>query len=77
MDDFERMILSGEPQGRIDEGGILNTIVGDSVSVGTEGTMKTRGSVEMEGLRRDGREAEMEGAIVVRRDLKQHVARMV
>ena len=77
MDDFERMILSGEPQGRIDEGMILNTIVGDSVSVGTEGTTKTRESTEMERLRRDGSEAEMGGGIVVRRDLKQHVARMV
>lgn len=77
MDDFERMILSGEPQGRIDEGVILNTIVGDSVSVGTEGTTKTRESGEMERLRRDGSEAEIEGGIVVRRDLKQHVARMV
>ena len=31
----------------------------------------------MERVRRDGSEAEMEGAIVVRRDLEQHVARMV
>ena len=78
MDDFERIIVSGEPQGRIDEGVILNTIVGDSVSFETEGwTKKTRSSAEMERLRRDGSEAEMEGGIVVRRDLKQHIARMV
>ena len=77
MDEFERIILSGEPQGRIDEGVIMNTIVGDSVSFETEGATKARSSVEMERLRRDGSEAEIEGGIVVRKDLKQHVARMV
>ena len=77
MDDLERIIVSGEPQGRTDEGVILNTIVGDSVSAEMEGTTKTRSSVEMERLRRDGSEAAMEGGIVVRRDLKQHVVRMV
>ncbi|KAM0794973.1 hypothetical protein BDR22DRAFT_637166 [Usnea florida] len=73
-DDFERMILSGEPQGSIDQGVILNTIVGDSVVFETEGATE---SGEMERLRRDGSEAETEGGIVVRRDLEQHVARMV
>ena len=77
MDSFERILESSGPEGRIDEGMVLNPIVGDSVHFEAEGTTKTRASVEMERLRRDGSEAGMEGGVFLRRDLKQHVTRMV
>ena len=77
-DGFERILESSGPGERTDEDVILTAIVGDnSVSVEAETTTGTRSSVEMERLRRDGREAEMEGGIVVRRDLKQHVVQVV